>query len=182
MADAISALRRGALDGRAFSSVAVSIEPVPPCARLSLRAPVSSVPALSQALGLLLPRRSCTSLSSGSRIAMWLGPDEWLVADTDGTDLAALCAGSGAIHSAVDVSHRNVGIAVSGPGAETVLAAGCPLDLSFDLFPKDTCVRTILGKIEIVILRTGENSFRIECWRSFSAYAFDFLREAARGA
>jgi sarcosine oxidase subunit gamma len=33
-----------------------------------------------------------------------------------------------------------------------------------------------------VLLRTGDDAFRVECWRSFSDYAFAFLTEAARDA
>ena len=39
---------------------------------------------------------------------------------------------------------------------------------------------TILGKAEIVLLREEDNVFRVECWRSFSAYVLAFLSDAAR--
>jgi len=87
-----------------------------------------------------------------------------------------------ALHSAVGISHRNVAFSVSGPAAEATLAAGCPQDLSLAAFPVGACSRTILGKIEVVLLRTGEDGFRVECWRSFSDYAWDFLTQAARNA
>ena len=40
----------------------------------------------------------------------------------------------------------------------------------------------VLGKVEIVLLRTAEDAFRVECWRSFSDYVFTFLTEAAKDA
>jgi sarcosine oxidase subunit gamma len=40
----------------------------------------------------------------------------------------------------------------------------------------------VLGKIEIVLYRTAEDAFRVECWRSFSDYCFTFLADAARDA
>ncbi|KAB2853885.1 MAG: sarcosine oxidase subunit gamma, partial [Bauldia sp.] len=67
-------------------------------------------------------------------------------------------------------------------GAEATLAAGCPQDLSPAAFPVGACSRTVLAKIEVVIWRTGDDAFRVECWRSFSDYAFAFLAEAARDA
>ena len=73
-------------------------------------------------------------------------------------------------------------IAVAGPGAEATLNAGCPQDLSLAAFPVGACSRTILGKVEIVLYRTAEETFRVECWRSFSDYVFTFLSEAARDA
>ena len=168
------------LAGRHAAGPDVSITPALRASRISLRAPAESVAALSKALGLKLPARPKTSASAGARHALWLGPDEWLVLDDGRADLAALCAPVKALHSAVDISHRNTAIIVSGPGAEAVLSAGSPQDLSPAAFAKGACSRTILGKVEIVLFRTGEETFRVEVWRSFSDYAFAFLCEAAR--
>jgi sarcosine oxidase, subunit gamma len=154
----------------------------PPAARLSLRAPDESVASLSSALGLDLPTRPKTSASEDGRHALWLGPDEWLIIDESGADLVALSKPVAAFHSAVDVSHRNAAFVVSGKGAATAINAGCPQDLSLAAFPVGAASRTILHKIEIVLLRTGEDEFRVECWRSFADYAFTFLTEAARDA
>ncbi|MFI0849370.1 sarcosine oxidase subunit gamma [Mesorhizobium sp. IMUNJ 23232] len=174
-------VRRPAQAGREFHTGAVRITVLPPAERISLRAPAASVPALSKALGLDLPARPKTSASSGGRTALWLGPDEWLVIDQTGDPLAD-CAGVKDLHSAVGVSHRNVSFSVSGAGAEATLSAGCPQDLSLEAFPVGACSRTILGKVEIVLLRTGEDAFRVECWRSFADYVHDFLVEAAGDA
>ena len=174
--------RRTALAGRVAAHAAVSVTPAAPVARISLRAPEASGTALDKALGLALPRKPKTSAVSGSRVALWLGPDEWLVIDADATDLVGACGRAKEFHSAVDVSHRNVGIVVSGVGAEATIAAGCPQDISLEVFPVGACSRTILGKIEIVLWRTGEQEFRVECWRSFSDYAFTFLADAAKDA
>jgi sarcosine oxidase, subunit gamma len=40
--------------------------------------------------------------------------------------------------------------------------------------------RTLLGKCEIILGRTGAETYRVECWRSYSAYVLGFLDEAAR--
>ena len=179
---ATMAARRAAFAGRDFSASGVKVAVLPPADRISLRAPAESRAALSQVLGLDLPERPRTSARVGGRTAMWLGPDEWLVIDEDGGDLVAACAGVAALHSAVGISHRNVAIAVTGHGAEATVAAGCPQDLALLAFPVGACARTVLGKIEMVLLRTGEQAFRVECWRSFSDYALTFLEEAARDA
>ncbi len=177
-------LRTHPLAGRKVANAAVTVTPAEPAARLSLRARPDGVAALSKALGVKLPEKPKTSATSksGGRAALWLGPDEWLVIDTAGGDPVADCAKAKALNSAVDISHRNTAILVEGRGAEATLNAGCPQDLSLSAFPVGACSRTILGKIEVVIWRTGEAAFRVECWRSFSAYAFDFLAEAAADA
>lgn len=192
MADAAvktaTARRTLKLEGREKKTGSVSVRPARPAKRISLRAPEESVGSLSRALKVPLPMtpKSATFAKNsdfggkGGRVALWLGPDEWLVIDDAGGDPLADCAKAKALHSAVDISHRNVAILVSGPAAGDVISAGCPQDLSAETFPVGAASRTVLGKIEIVLLRTGEDAFRAECWRSFSDYAFTFLAEAAR--
>ncbi|TIX05542.1 MAG: sarcosine oxidase subunit gamma family protein, partial [Mesorhizobium sp.] len=155
---------------------------LPPAERISLRAPDASVAALSKALGVTLPQKPKTSAAKAGRTALWLGPDEWLVIDEVGKDPLADCAKVTVLHSAVGISHRNVAISVTGPAAAATINSGCPQDLSLDAFPAGAASRTILGKVEIVLLRTASDAFRVECWRSFSDYVFTFLSVAARDA
>lgn len=174
--------RRPALAGQEASATGVSVTVLPPAERISLRGSDASRAALSKALGLTLPQTPKTSAAKGKRTALWLGPDEWLVIDEAGKDPLADCAKVSALHSAVGISHRNVAVAVAGPAAEATLNAGCPQDLSLAVFPVGACSRTVLGKAEIVLLRTAQDAFRVECWRSFSDYVFTFLQEAMRDA
>ncbi len=178
----VGAARAPALAGRQASGGNVQLSVLPPAERIALRAPAQSVAALSKALGLALPQKPKSATIADRRAALWLGPDEWLVIDEAGNDPLADCARVKALHSAVGVSHRNVGIRVSGPGAEATLSAGCPQDLSLAVFQVGAASRTILGKVEIVLLRTDADTFRVECWRSFSDYVWTFLEEAAGDA
>ncbi|MER9562547.1 sarcosine oxidase subunit gamma [Mesorhizobium sp. M0571] len=174
--------RRPALAGQSLSATGVTLAVLPPAERISLRAPDASIAALSKALGVALPQRPKTSAAKAGRTALWLGPDEWLVIDESGKDPLADCAKISVPHSAVGISHRNVAVSVTGPAAAATINAGCPQDLSLDAFPVGAASRTILGKVEIVLLRTAADAFRVECWRSFSDYVFTFLSEAARDA
>ncbi|HEU03139.1 MAG TPA: sarcosine oxidase subunit gamma family protein [Aurantimonas coralicida] len=170
------------LDGRYASGPGVTLTPLAPRQRISLRADAQSSKAVEAKLGLVLPSRPKTSTSVDGISALWLGPDEWLVLADGAAEaemLPARLAGVAAI-SVVDVSHRNVAIAVEGPAAEAVIAAGCPQDIRLGGFPVGAASRTILSKTEIVLWRTGEQRFEIECWRSFADYAWTFLAEAAR--
>lgn len=182
MADQIHVHRRQALNGAVANSPAVRLTPAPTASRASLRAAPDAVQALSRTLGLSLPTKPKTSASTDSLSALWLGPDEWLLIGPEGADFAGLAAKAGVVHSAVDVSHRNVGIMVSGPGAADAINAGCPQDLSLAVFPVGACSRTVFGKIEIILHRMDEDTFRVECWRSFSDYCFAMLREGIRDA
>ena len=177
------ALRRiPALEGRAAGQPWVSLTPAEPAQKISLRAPRDSMAALSKALGLDLPDRPMMSAQKKGRAALWLGPDEWLLIDDKTQAMPAALAGVAAFHSAVDVSHRNLGILLAGEGAEATLASACPRNLSPAAFPAGSCARTVFGKAEIVVWRTGKDAFRVECWRSFGDYVFSLLAEAARDA
>lgn len=180
MAD--QALRKAPLGGFHGGSAAAHVTAAGPATRLSLRAGADAVASLSSALGVSLPTKAKTSASANGRHALWLGPDEWLVIDENGADLAALAAKADALHSATDVSHRNTAILVAGAKAAEAIASASPHDLSRSIFPVGACARTVLGKIEVVIFRTGEDEYRVECWRSFSPYAFSLLVEGAEDA
>ena len=175
------AMRTSPLSGRAAATSQVSVIPAEPAFRVSLRARADAVAALSKALGLALPLKPKSSETKSTRSALWLGPDEWLIIDA-AKNLAEDLAKSKVLNSTVDISHRSTAIIVSGAAAEATLSAGCPQNLSLKAFPVGACSRTILGKVEVVILRTGAAEFRVECWRSFSDYVMTYLSEAARGA
>jgi sarcosine oxidase subunit gamma len=138
--------------------------------------------AAGAVLGLNISDIACRSASAGVRTALWLGPDEQLLLAplADGEVIARQLRESlGALpHSLVDVSHRQIALEVSGLQAQNVLNAGCPLDLHLESFPVGACTRTVLGKCDIVLWRTGATAFHIEVWRSFAEYASRFLAEA----
>lgn len=172
--------RVSALENRAYEGQGVSLTPAAHASRLSVRAAETSLPALSKALGLDLPTTPAGCTAKGKRAALWLGPDEWLVIDSSGADLKAALANAGVDHAAVDISHRNCAVLVSGERAEEVLNAGCPLDLGSAALPVNAAKRTVFNKAEIVVWRTDETTFHVECWRSFSDYVFTLLERAAR--
>ncbi|WP_173932774.1 sarcosine oxidase subunit gamma [Chelativorans sp. Marseille-P2723] len=180
MDKAVIARREPFLPGRLVEYAGITIKPAGTANRISLRAPQTSLAMLSEKLGLDLPQRPKSSTTKGTRSALWLGPDEWLVIDEEVADLAGICSEVSVLHSAVDISHRHAAIIVSGSCAEDVLNAGCPQNLSLGSFPRGAVSRTIFGKAEIVLWRRQEHEFRVECWRSFADYVFGLLEAAAR--
>ena len=178
------AATEGPLDGLAMpGSAALAV--LPPASRFVLRGRPGAVEAAASGFGAPLPQQACRAVTVGEgRAALWLGPDEWLLlAPPEG---GAALAGAleraldGHPHSLVDVSHRQVGIEISGPDATAALNAGCPLDLDVHAFLPGMCTRTVLAKSEIVLWRTAPTTFRVEVWRSFAAYVWGFLVEASR--
>jgi sarcosine oxidase, subunit gamma len=155
---------------------------LPPAARFALRGGPAVMAAAGGVLGLELSAVACRSASQDERAALWLGPDEQLLlvpvaeGEVIGRQLRERL--SALPHSVVDVSHRQIALEVSGPRAQDVLNAGCPLDLHLTSFPVAMCTRTLLGKCEIVLWRRSPDTFHIEVWRSFADYASRFLAEA----
>ncbi len=186
MSNSIQAQRTSPLKERLSGGAGVSITPAISMSRMSLRVKEKDVKAVGNALGLALPMKPKTSKvasdkTSAQRSALWIGPDEWLVIDAEGADLIGALAKIKSAHSAVDISHRNTAIVLEGKNAVEVLRAGCPQNLNDSVFPIGACSRTILGKAEVVVWRTGAQCYHVECWRTFSDYVFKFMTQAAKG-
>ena len=155
-----------------------------PAARFILQGGAAARAAAGEAFGVPLPESACRANSVEGRAALWLGPDEQLLlgpaADTQILAAGLEAALSGIAHSLVDVSYRQIALQVSGPHASAILSTGCPLDLDLVEFPVGMCTRTLLGKADIVLWRTGAREFHLEVWRSFTGYVSALLLEAAQ--
>jgi sarcosine oxidase subunit gamma len=155
-----------------------------PATRFILQGGAPARLAAGVAFGVPLPESACRANSRDGRSALWLGPDEQLLLGPAG-DWQALSAGlesalTGIAHALVDVSQRQVAFQVSGRHAGAILNTGCPLDLDPAEFPAGMCTRTLFGKADVVLWRTGPDEFHLEVWRSFSDYVLGCLHEAAR--
>lgn len=179
------ATRRDPLDGIAAITARsrLTIEAAPRGARLVLRGPDSAAATAGEAFGLALPEKLNTASTDGTRTAFKIGPDEWLLLAPENSESEVYGAIEAAVqepHSLVDVSHRNVGILVSGSLAADVLNSGVMLDLDPKAFPVGMATRTLFAKTEIVLWRKGVSDFHVEVWRSFAGYLHGLLEQAAR--
>lgn len=182
MADAMTMTRRDPFAGERVANRSCSLEMAVPMTRMSIRALDGEDPALTDWLGIKLPHNPSASIAKDGRHALWIGPDEWFILDeTEDHSLNSTDLPDGEF-SVVDVSHRNVAITVSGPGAEQALNGGCPRDLSLEAFPVGACARTVIGKAEIILYRREESTFHVEVWRSFAKYTFNYLRDCINTA
>lgn len=178
-------LTTGPLDRHVAAAKSVPVaglRALPSAARFVFRGREAAIGPAGTAFGVELPREACRFNNAQGRFALWLGPDEWLLlapALSPAPIFEAIeAAVGGAPHSLVDVSARSVGIEISGAQAARVLNHGCPLDLHISAFPVGMSTRTLLGKAEIVLMRTGPDVFQIDVWRSFASYVWKFLEEA----
>lgn len=148
----------------------VTITPLAPAARFSLRLRLEDAPAVAAAFGTALPDRIGRMSSAGGRRALCLGPDEWLLLaeEADGPALAAAVTGLDIPHALATLSDRELAWALEGSGVLDLLATGCPLDLA--RMPVGTGTRTLFDTVQVVLIRETETRFRLESWRSFAPH------------
>ena len=158
---------------------------LPPATRFILQCGRETRDAAGRGFGIAMPETACRAEAASGRAALWLGPDERLLLapagleDALGGELEAVL--EGLPHSLVDVSHRQVALAVAGPAARELLASGCPLDLDDAAFPVGMCTRTVMGRAEVVLWRSSAEEYHLETGRSFAGYVLEWLKEAERG-
>jgi sarcosine oxidase subunit gamma len=136
--------------------------------------------AVRSVTGVDLPVKPNTTAQSGAFRILWLGPTEWWVVTTGGTeeklvaDLRQAFAGQ---HAAViDVSESRTVITISGASARDVLARGCSLDLHSRAFGPGQCAQTGLTKANIMLDQTDATpSFDIYVLKSFGDYLWQWF-------
>lgn len=160
------------------------VRQLPPACRLVLRGGPQVLAAAADALGLQRSEAPCRAVRHDGRAALWLGPDERLLigpADATQEMQGQLHRALGGMpHSLVEISHGQTAFELSGARAAAALNIGCPLDLDPASFPVDMCTRTVFAKAQIVLWRTGAETFRLETARSFAPYVTKILALAAR--
>ncbi|KRB48829.1 MAG: sarcosine oxidase subunit gamma family protein [Pseudomonadota bacterium] len=180
MHDTLTAQRPSA----ASMSAPAIVKPLPAASRFILQGSAAVMAAAAAALALPDTKLACRASAHGERAILWLGPYERLVigGEAEGAELTRLLAAAlvDLPHSLVEVTDRQIAFEVTGPHAAELLNSACPLDLDLSQFPVGMCTRTILAKAEIVLWRTAPETFRLEVWRSFSAYVVGLLEEAGR--
>ncbi|OTP78896.1 sarcosine oxidase subunit gamma [Caballeronia sordidicola] len=140
--------------------------------------------AVERVLGVALPTASGERAVAGERVAIWMGPDEWLIQSTQ--DMAAdlergFREALGSQHYAVvDVSSGYTVIDIEGANVRAVLASGCPLDLHPRAFVEGQCAQTHFFKAGITLCRNGDDRFQVIVRRSFAEYGCLMLLDAAQ--
>ncbi len=153
----------------------------PEIARFSLGLAPENLDKAAGAFGAPIPGKVGGMARTGQSFSLCLGPDEWqlmvpmALANPLAKNFAHLRAE--VPHSLVDITHRQIGLIISGPLASAIIGAGCPLDLSE--MPVNGCARSVLDKVQVIIMKTDEYTYHLEIMRSFVPFAGQFLRNAA---
>jgi len=136
------------------------------------------------AAALGLPARPTTTAEIPEGLALCLGPDEWLVR---GEPWSAVAGGAAEARwrtvadAAVDVSAQWTSLAVTGPDAADVLAAGCSIDLHPTIFRAGRCAQTLVARVPAIVAKLDTGGYHLLVRRSFAGYLTAFLRDALEG-
>ena len=161
---------------------AVSLAVLPPVARFNLRIAPADLAVASKAFGVTLPAKIGQGAQTGNRAAYCIGPDEWLLhalqADQSAIVSAFDAARAKSAHSLAVISDREITIGITGPAAADLLSVGCPLDLS--RMAVGSAKRTVFDYAQVMLIRDGDDAFRLEVWRSFFPHVHGLLEIATR--
>ena len=141
--------------------------------------------AAQRAIGAELPLTPNTTAAADGLLAIWLGPDEWLLLAERGDagqlvqDLRASLTGRFA--SVVDISAGQTVIRLRGPSVLDVLARGCALDLDPAAFPPGACAQTLLARAQALLVAVDSApTIDVIVRRSFTPYVAAWLEDSGR--
>jgi sarcosine oxidase, subunit gamma len=144
---------------------------------------------VGRTLDLLLPTEPNTTAGRGDLVALWLGPDAWLLTCPPGALAAhsdSLRRALSDVHAAVtDVSDGRVALRLAGPNARDVLVKGCPLDLHPSIFATGSCAQSLLAKTSVLLHLADDDAqrgptFDLYVGRSFAHYLWTWLEDAGQ--
>ncbi len=150
---------------------------------LNLRGDAEDPPfrnAVAEALGMPLPVDPCTRARSESGAAYWVGPDEWVLSVSPGSEgeLEARLRAAVSDPIMTDVSGAYVRFLLSGPNALSVMMKSGPCDYRF-FHLNDRCVGTVFAQTTaLVAAGADETSFEILVRRSYARYVGLWIADA----
>ena len=111
----------------------------------------------------------------------WNGPGQWLAESDERQPSELVTQTDNALRdhgaSTTDLSHARSVLRVSGPAATDLLAKLCPIDVEA-MRTGDSAV-TLAGLINVQVVKTGEEEFRLYVFRSFGLAMWEMLRDEA---
>jgi sarcosine oxidase, subunit gamma len=164
----------------------VQIVPEPFVAMADLRVDPAgpAAAAVAEYLGVALPNTPSTWADGDTARVIWLGPDEWLVANPfiSPEDLeAGLRAAVSNAGAVINVSAQRTTLRLRGEHVRDVLATGCAIDLHPRAFPAGSAAQTVLGQAGVVLLALDDTAthYQLLVRSSFARYLAAWLVDAA---
>jgi sarcosine oxidase, subunit gamma len=136
------------------------------------------------ALGIALPLAANTTHEKNGIRCVWVAPDDWFViaphAQTFELEARLRQALQGQHFAVTDVSSGYHLLALSGSGARSMLAQGCPLDLHARAFLPGQCAGSHFFKASVWLWRVDDTPrFDLLVRRSFAPYVDTMLSKAS---
>jgi len=155
---------------------------------LVIRIPEKGITSAAKAIKSVTKLAIPTTLQSTSNddySLIWIAPDEFLLlvpelteADVE-TKLRKKMDGHFAI---VNVTGGQTLLELSGERAETILKKSTVYDVHESNFPAGKAVTTKFAKSQVIVMRTGADSFQLIVRRSFSDYIWQWIVDAGSRA
>ena len=167
---------------------ALRLTEVPFLGKLILRAEqASAADRLRTATGLELPE-TLASAEAGAILALWLGPDEWMLLspsdDASAVAAKASDAMAGLRHQLVDVGDYYTVIETSGAKAREALMKLTTLDLHQRAFPPGRVAGSVFGRANATLWLRSEAPDEARFWLlirwSMADYLWRLLADAGR--
>lgn len=175
---------KSALPGARFDGIA-SVEEAGLNGMITLRGDLGDTAlakSLREVTGCALPGPR-EVVMAGDKGAAWMSPDELLVMVPHGAAEAAVAALDAALSGthalAVNVSDARAVFDIRGAHAREVLGKLMPVDFSAAAFGPGQIRRSRMAQVPAAVWMTGEDAFRVVCFRSVAQYVFDLLKTAA---
>jgi sarcosine oxidase subunit gamma len=138
--------------------------------------------AVHRATGLELPG-VLALVCRGETSLQWLGPDVWLLIVPSGTEFVVEQklreALVGQHCQVVNVSGGQTLVELSGPKVRELLMKSTSYDVHPRNFPVGKAVGTVFAKSQLVIRRSGEDTWELVVRRSFADYIWLWLQDAS---
>lgn len=161
-------------DMTAVEAAGCILEPLvlgPVAAILPFSGREAALDGVLRARGLGFPGPGCSLEVADTRI-VWSGRAAALMIGAPAPALAEAAV--------IDQTDGWAGMGLSGPGAEAVLARLVPLDLRTAAFPEGATARSLLGHVQVLILRRA-GGFELLVPASYGRFAWHEVEKALRG-
>jgi sarcosine oxidase subunit gamma len=139
--------------------------------------------ALRDKLGIVVDAKPNRAAGAPDALALWTGPERYLVATPAGRTPSAASLLSQALKPSeagiVELDQARTIVRLAGRNARDVLAKGCLLDLHPSRFPAGACAQTVLFHANALVHAVEMATFDLFVPRSFGQSFWESLTDAA---
>ncbi len=164
-----------------------------PVAKINLRGDIENREfgsKVGKALGIILPKESCSTSTKEKITCMWLGPNEWLLVSNDVVSKESneyelekiLFDGISKTNlgAVTNVSDHYTIFNLTGSNIFEILSKGCPFDFNSEAFGNNKVIQTILNHVDVTIHRKSKDDVDLYVRRSFSNHLWSWIKDSVR--